>query len=303
MLLLMNSEAIEMKRTKTVELFSYIKAEYIKAAENFQHISSDYGRKMMFPLWLEYSLLQRWYSPESLYFHEHPISWHIELPFSGNLLISVDNGEPFLVEPGTFFLLPSGVSNLLRTGPAGYCNKLSFSFSGPFMTSFMANSAMMPPHPVKLDNVEEVSQLVSQIAELLKKNNPKDAPKIAGMTLQLLLTLECAAAHPLPRPLCDAVCILESQIRHPYKISALEQELNLSKPQLLKLFRNHFKMTPKQFFRKRKMEHAAHLLKTTTLTVKAVSSEVGYPDQLSFSHEFKKHFGFSPLEYRKNFST
>lgn len=42
MLLLMNSEAIEMKRTKTVELFSYIKAEYIKAAENFQHISSDY---------------------------------------------------------------------------------------------------------------------------------------------------------------------------------------------------------------------------------------------------------------------
>lgn len=288
-------------KAKRVDLFSYTKAEYCWRAESKRNVNWDYGRKEMLPLWIEYILYQRWYSPDGYYHHEYPTTWGIELPFSGNLQVSVDDGEPIIVEPGSFLLHPSALPNTLRTGPAGFCDKVSFGFCGTFLTSFMANSAMLPIHAVRLPDPERVILLISQICDLMEKKKAENAPKIAGLTLELLLLFENAAKRPnaLPRPLGDAVYILESQIRHQYKISELEKELNISKAKLLALFRSHFQMTPKQFYRKRKMEHAAHLLRTTDLTVKDVSVEVGYPDQLTFSHEFKKLYQLSPLAFRK----
>lgn len=289
-----------MAKTKTVDLFSYTKAECCIRSVDKGSITWDYGRKVMFPLWPEYILYQRWYAPEGYYHHEHPTTWGFELPFSGNLQVSIDGAEPLVVEPGSFLLHPAATPNTLRTGPAGFCDKVSFGLSGTFLTAFMANSAIRPSRTIQLPDPGSVFRILEQLFQLMKPHDPEYAPKIAGLTLELLLLLEAAAKRPLPEPLGDAVYILESQIRYPYKISELEKELNISKSKLLKLFRTHFQMTPKQFYRKRKMEHAAHLLRTTELTIKDISAEVGYPDQLTFSHEFKKHCTLSPLEYRKS---
>ncbi len=287
-------------KTKTVDLFSYTKAECCIRTVDKGSIAWDYGRKAMFPLWPEHILYQHWYAPEGYYHHEHPTTWGFELPFSGNLQVSIDGAEPLVVEPGSFLLHPAATPNTLRTGPAGFCDKVSFGLCGTFLTAFMANSAIRPSRTIQLPDPGSVFRILEQLFQLMKPHNPEYAPKIAGLTLELLLQLEAAAKRPLPEPLGDAVYILESQIRYPYKISELEKELNISKSKLLKLFRTHFQMTPKQFYRKRKMEHAAHLLRTTELTIKDISAEVGYPDQLTFSHEFKKHCTLSPLEYRKS---
>lgn len=289
-----------MAKTKTVDLFSYTKAECCIRTVDKGSIAWDYGRKAMFPLWPEHILYQHWYAPEGYYHHEHPTTWGFELPFSGNLQVSIDGAEPLVVEPGSFLLHPAATPNTLRTGPAGFCDKVSFGLCGTFLTAFMANSAIRPSRTIQLPDPGSVFRILEQLFQLMKPHNPEYAPKIAGLTLELLLQLEAAAKRPLPEPLGDAVYILESQIRYPYKISELEKELNISKSKLLKLFRTHFQMTPKQFYRKRKMEHAAHLLRTTELTIKDISAEVGYPDQLTFSHEFKKHCTLSPLEYRKS---
>ncbi len=287
-------------KTKTVDLFSYTKAECCIRTVDKGSIAWDYGRKAMFPLWPEHILYQHWYAPEGYYHHEHPTTWGFELPFSGNLQVSIDGAEPLVVEPGSFLLHPAATPNTLRTGPAGFCDKVSFGLCGTFLTAFMANSAIRPSRTIQLPDPGSVFRILEQLFQLMKPHNPEYAPKIAGLTLELLLQLEAAAKRPLPEPLGDGVYILESQIRYPYKISELEKELNISKSKLLKLFRTHFQMTPKQFYRKRKMEHAAHLLRTTELTIKDISAEVGYPDQLTFSHEFKKHCTLSPLEYRKS---
>ena len=287
-------------KTKTVDLFSYTKAECCIRTVDKGSIAWDYGRKAMFPLWPEHILYQHWYAPEGYYHHEHPTTWGFELPFSGNLQVSIDGAEPLVVEPGSFLLHPAATPNTLRTGPAGFCDKVSFGLCGTFLTAFMANSAIRPSRTIQLPDPGSVFRILEQLFQLMKPHNPEYAPKIAGLTLELLLQLEAAAKRPLPEPLGDAVYILESQIRYPYKISELEKELNISKSKLLKLFRTHFQLTPKQFYRKRKMEHAAHLLRTTELTIKDISAEVGYPDQLTFSHEFKKHCTLSPLEYRKS---
>ena len=49
-----------------------------------------------------------------------------------------------------------------------------------------------------------------------------------------------------------------------------------------------------------KMEHACHLLDSGALSVKSVSSDLGYDDPLYFSRLFKRTVGMSPRSYRKS---
>ncbi|MCI8893815.1 MAG: AraC family transcriptional regulator [Lachnospiraceae bacterium] len=51
-----------------------------------------------------------------------------------------------------------------------------------------------------------------------------------------------------------------------------------------------------------RMEHAARLLKSTTLTVGEIGLQTGYTTPEHFIRTFKKHFHITPNEYRKSFS-
>lgn len=48
-----------------------------------------------------------------------------------------------------------------------------------------------------------------------------------------------------------------------------------------------------------RMSKAVQLLKTTQLSIKDISSAVGYPNQLHFSRAFKKVYGVPPSQWRK----
>ena len=53
------------------------------------------------------------------------------------------------------------------------------------------------------------------------------------------------------------------------------------------------------YFRKKRMEKAAHLLESTTLKVIEVANAVGYENQGKFARVFAEVYGVSPLEFRR----
>ena len=53
------------------------------------------------------------------------------------------------------------------------------------------------------------------------------------------------------------------------------------------------------YFRKKRMEKAAELLKSTNLKVIEVANSVGYENQGKFAHVFAETYGVSPLEFRR----
>lgn len=78
--------------------------------------------------------------------------------------------------------------------------------------------------------------------------------------------------------IADKIGITRSHLNH-----AFQKELNISVQRFLIDFRMH---------------KAANFLVNTTMTVKEISNQVGYHDQLVFSKAFKKKFGISPKNYR-----
>jgi AraC-like DNA-binding protein len=64
-----------------------------------------------------------------------------------------------------------------------------------------------------------------------------------------------------------------------------------------RLFSRHTGQSAMAWTRSRRLEHAAHLLRTTGLRVGEVARQVGFTDPLYFSRAFHQEFGVAPRSY------
>ncbi|RLP83389.1 AraC family transcriptional regulator [Mycetocola lacteus] len=73
---------------------------------------------------------------------------------------------------------------------------------------------------------------------------------------------------------------------------------SLSASHFSALFRKQMGYPVLQYQTMLRMGRARELLDTTGSTVAAIAAEVGYPDALYFTRQFKKLHGATPREYR-----
>lgn len=84
-----------------------------------------------------------------------------------------------------------------------------------------------------------------------------------------------------------------------FSIEQLCRDMGISHAQLLRLFRQAYGMTIKQYVTKKRMELACELLTGTDLSVRSVAFSCGFSDEIHFMKTFKKQTGTSALQYRK----
>ena len=75
--------------------------------------------------------------------------------------------------------------------------------------------------------------------------------------------------------------------------------IGINRTYLTTLFKKKMLMSPQEFLMHVRMDRSRSLLRHTNISVSAVAREVGYEDQLAFSKIFKKKFGLSPAQYRR----
>jgi AraC-like DNA-binding protein len=59
-------------------------------------------------------------------------------------------------------------------------------------------------------------------------------------------------------------------------------------------FEEHFRMSPGQWIRRKRLEHAHLLLRNTEKNVSEVSMEIGYESVSHFIKAYKLQYGFTP---------
>jgi AraC-like DNA-binding protein len=67
-------------------------------------------------------------------------------------------------------------------------------------------------------------------------------------------------------------------------------------------FQSAFHLTPQKYLRNLRLRIASHSLVYTNLPLAQVAAECGFADQSHFTHEFRRHFGRTPGEYRDRFA-
>ncbi len=83
-------------------------------------------------------------------------------------------------------------------------------------------------------------------------------------------------------------------------VTQIAQNVFVSKSTLSKYFQKELSFAVKEYVEESVMAEAMQLLSKTKLPILTVSERLGFSDQCYFSKCFKKKFGKSPREFRKN---
>lgn len=79
----------------------------------------------------------------------------------------------------------------------------------------------------------------------------------------------------------------------------IADHVNMSQSHFSRLFKKQSGYSPHEYLIQVRMNRAKHLLKTSELSVKAISKEVGYQDVTTFIGAFTNYVGISPTKFRK----
>ncbi|MBC8009122.1 MAG: helix-turn-helix domain-containing protein [Burkholderiales bacterium] len=91
---------------------------------------------------------------------------------------------------------------------------------------------------------------------------------------------------------------MDERLDQPISLAQLAAEAGLSVSHYSMLFRALTGYAPIDFLLRRRIQHAARLLDTTTLRIEEIATQLGYADAYYFSRLFKRFVGHSPRAYR-----
>lgn len=87
-------------------------------------------------------------------------------------------------------------------------------------------------------------------------------------------------------------------LNSPFLEKKLAKEIGLSPSQMDRLFIRQFKMTPRQYMDRRRIETAVELIQSSSLSIQQVSCEMGFNSLPYFSRWFRSRTGQGPREFK-----
>ena len=101
-------------------------------------------------------------------------------------------------------------------------------------------------------------------------------------------------------PVGRAIRHIEEHYAEPLSLHALAELVNCGPRQLQRRFKERCGIGPIEYLIRVRMNHAQAMLLHTAGAVKDIAEAVGYDDLYYFSRAFKKHFGASPMHFRRD---
>lgn len=95
-----------------------------------------------------------------------------------------------------------------------------------------------------------------------------------------------------------AAKLMQIRISKPTTIKQIADELGVSVPQLVRLFKRYSNQTPLNYWINLRLDHALWLLLNSKMSLTQIALECGFSDAAHFSRQFKKRFTNPPKCYR-----
>jgi AraC family transcriptional activator of mtrCDE len=97
----------------------------------------------------------------------------------------------------------------------------------------------------------------------------------------------------------QAVAAVMSNPAHPWTLASLAKHAGMSRTSFTEKYLARLGVPPMQHVAEIRLNHAAGLLRTTTLQVGEISRQSGYASESAFARVFRARHGLTPTEYRK----
>ena len=161
---------------------------------------------------------------------------------------------------------------------------------------------------VPLDGIKDISQIIKTMyQEKYSVNYYREQSLLLYFKLLFIKISEkiIHAEHSNISPYYEKLSALRTEIyNHPEKtrsVKNLSKELVLSESYFQHLYKRLFGVSVVSDIITARVEHGKYLLSGSDISVREVSQECGYKNDVQFMRQFKTLTGMTPSEYRKQF--
>lgn len=280
---------------------------YLELKENKPHGTKDYP-------YTQYHIS----NPSRAY--QIPIHWHDELEIiyvrKGTLSVWIDGQEytaidnsVYLVSPGQLHLM--GTSNLTVDYytilfPMEFVSfqtedALERDLMSPIRRRGMVFVKEIPKGKIR----EEICEIIERIIEMNNNSNNNDNLETRINLLQIISLLvknNLLKSNSLGKNQNiqkEMLTYIQQNYLRQLTLKDLSDTFHFSQKYISRFFKENFHITLFQYVNYLRLNHAKHLLETTDLSVTEISLHSGFSNVSYFIRSFKKSYGLSPLQYRK----
>ena len=91
---------------------------------------------------------------------------------------------------------------------------------------------------------------------------------------------------------------IDDNLHEEISVTSIAKAFYLSETHVIRIFRDKYAETPKQYILRRKIEEAKRMLLETSLQIKEIAMILHFADSYHFSHTFKRYTKYSPEKFR-----
>jgi AraC-like DNA-binding protein len=242
------------------------------------------------------------------------------------------HGDRKVITPTMSYTLHSGYVNAIapflyhRTIPASndYYESFLIKFSPDFAKEFTDRAGARtldeifrhPPKRFEEGDSKKIFELASLLHDIYstdEKNGEASSPqtefKYRNLLYAILLFIsdrginetEKSVVHtsPLSEPIMEAVYYIEKNYQKPLKIEDVAAISGYSVSYFSRIFNQQLKRPFSEYLCITRLKHVQNLLLTTDMSVMDISLECGFSYPGNMTASFKKEFGMTPLQFRK----
>ena len=233
--------------------------------------------------------------------------------FSGEQAIAQDD-EQFTLQTGDLIFLRAGAHHW-GTAPCSvnmrslfiHFNELpsdrSAKFPTPEMTDAHTGNTIMLPTVIHCGQETTTTRLINHIIEVFWSHRPNKERRLSLMLNLLLDELAAISQQNETQREEWTVAVISLFRKHPERMYSLEEiadAVQMNVRTLSNRFREITGESVHQYQLNMKLESAYRELRTGTRTIKDVAFSYGFCDAYYFSRLFKKKFGMSPKQVKRD---
>lgn len=226
---------------------------------------------------------------------------------SGTGTLVLQDGEHPL-KAGRLVIYNPGVYHEERSDEASPLVLVFLAVQG-FATPGLAQNHLLAPEDFPIVKCGHHNRLIASYFDALLFESMVQQPYYQQIAQGLLLAILANATRLLderqqqtedPRQKSGKVKqYLEAHYDKPITLESLSEAVYISKHYLAHMFKEHVGVSPIRYLTTLRMGKAQDLLRGTSLSIREIALQLSYEDPQYFSQVFKKTFGLTPAQYRK----
>jgi AraC-like DNA-binding protein/quercetin dioxygenase-like cupin family protein len=241
------------------------------------------------------------------------IHWHnyyeMEIVASGTLLHHVNGKDEILTRGSAYLLSPYDYHSLKADRENVEIINISFSPESPDIrvSGFLEHLGKVTSCTFTNKEMQFVDSKISLLEkELTCGENMAEIMACALLSEILIYTLRCANCNferTVPALVQKALAYVNASFRGDISLNSLAESLNVSPGYLGKAMSKSIGKTFNEYLCDIRLKYACNLLESSSMSIKEISETSGFNSTTYFLYVFKKRFGISPGEYKKNITT